>query len=115
MSPTCDYCHGVSPEGAAKCSNCGAPFGAKAPVDFRHCPYCKRRLLALGSPACNYCGKPLPENYLKARDAIRQRIDEATARGASPEELEALGEESDDAMRRALKSLFRLNDPSRRD
>jgi hypothetical protein len=112
---SCDYCHGVTVEGAAKCSNCGAPLGAKAPTDFRNCPYCKRRLLALGSPACNYCGKPLPENYLKAREAMWQRINEAAARGATAGELEELGRDGDDAMRRALRSLFRLGEPSRRD
>jgi predicted amidophosphoribosyltransferase len=115
MHPTCDYCHNLSAEGAAKCSNCGAPFTAKGPIDFRHCPHCERRLLALGSPACNYCGKPLPENYLKAREAMWQRINEASARGATPEELEELERDGDDAMRRALRSLFRLNDLSRRD
>ncbi|HZI17827.1 MAG TPA: zinc ribbon domain-containing protein [Pyrinomonadaceae bacterium] len=114
MQPTCDYCHGASPEGAARCSNCGAPFSARA-VDFRRCPHCSRRLLALGSPACNYCGKPLPENYIRAREAMWQRINEATARGATREELEALERDGDDAMRRALRSLFRLGDVTRRD
>jgi len=114
MNQACDYCQRVSPEGAAACSNCGAPFAARV-VDFRHCPHCERRLLALGSPACNYCGKALPENYLKAREAMWQRINEASRRGASREELEELERDGDDAMRRALRSLFRLDELSRRD
>lgn len=113
MKDHCDYCHGVLREGAAKCAGCGAPAGPREPTDFRNCPHCKRRLLALGSPACNYCGKALPENYIKAREAIRQRIGEAGAGGLSEAESEAL-EKDDDAMSRALKSLFKLDDLTRR-
>lgn len=112
MPVTCEYCHSRADEDAKKCASCGAPL-ARREIDFRDCPHCRRRLLALGSPACNYCGKPLPEKYLKARDRIRQRINEATARGASEEELRAL-EEGDDSMSRALKSLFHLNVLTRR-
>lgn len=112
---TCDYCHCALDEGAAKCSNCGAP--ATGVRDFRNCPHCKRRLLALGSPACNYCGRALPESYVRAREAMRQRIDEMSARGASEEEREeferAAGE--DDPLRRALRTLFKLDAGARRD
>lgn len=113
MSFTCEYCHGVMREGAAKCADCGAPAGPREPADYRDCPHCKRRLLALGSPACNYCGKALPENYVRAREAIRQRIGEAEAGGLSESELEAL-EKEDDALGRALKSLLKLDDLTRR-
>ena len=114
MKDHCDYCHGLLGEGAEKCAGCGAPAGPREPADYRDCPHCKRRLLALGSPACNYCGKALPENYVRAREAIRQRIGEAEAGGMGEEELEALSREGDDALSRALKSLFRLNDLTRR-
>jgi len=76
---------------------------ARAAPDFRFCPHCKRRLLALGSPACNYCGHALPEDYVRARDALWQKVSKAT-----PEELEELGQDGDDALKRALKALFDL-------
>ena len=112
MSLTCDYCHTAREEGATKCSSCGAAFGPKPPTDYRFCPHCRRRLVALGSPACNYCGQPLPEDYLKAREAMRQRINDVSEGRAEPEELG--DEEADDPLRRALKSLFDLDDLSRR-
>ncbi|HVF58176.1 MAG TPA: hypothetical protein VM934_18650 [Pyrinomonadaceae bacterium] len=111
---TCDYCDGACRAGETKCSNCGAPFNSSGGPDYRYCPHCKRRLLALGSPACNYCGRSLPENYVKAREAIRQRIDEASERGAGAEDLEALELDGDDNLRRALKALFDLDKTSRR-
>jgi recombinational DNA repair protein (RecF pathway) len=112
MSLRCEYCHGALEEGAKKCANCGAAVGEREAVDFRFCPHCKRRLLALGSPACNYCGRALPEDYVRARELMWQRISEAGK--ASPEELEELKEGSDDALRRALKSLLDLDDLTRR-
>ena len=105
----CDYCQGAIEEGAAKCSNCGAAAGAREAPDFRFCPHCKRRLLALGSPACNYCGRALPEDYVRAREALWQKVSDARAGKATPEELEALEHESDDALKRALKALFDLD------
>lgn len=105
---TCDYCHGALEEGATKCANCGAAVEAGEATDYRFCPHCKRRLLALGSPACNYCGRALPEDYVRAREALWQRVSQAGK--ASPEELEELGREGDDALRRALKSLLDLDD-----
>lgn len=109
----CDYCQNVPVEGATKCDNCGAPLdadGQHAP-DYRFCPHCHRRLLALGSPACNYCGRALPDNYIKAREAIFNRISEAR----SPDQLEDIeGLDKDDALRRALKSLFDLDRKSKR-
>jgi predicted amidophosphoribosyltransferase len=100
---TCDYCQSVIEEGAAKCANCGAAAGTREAPDFRFCPHCKRRLLALGSPACNYCGRALPEEYVRARDALWQKVNQA-----SPEELEELGQDGDEALKRALKALLDL-------
>jgi DNA-directed RNA polymerase subunit RPC12/RpoP len=113
---TCDYCQNVSADDAAKCENCGAPLlsaeNRPAP-DYRFCPYCRRRLLALGSPACNYCGRSLPADLLKAREAMLERITQASA--GSNEDLAALENETDDDLRRALKSLFDLDEKTRRD
>jgi len=110
MPRTCQYCQGVLEDGAKKCADCGAPSAASEPTDYRVCPFCRRRLLALGSPACNYCGRALPEDYVRAREAIMQRIGEAQ----TAEEREDLERDSDDALKRALKSLFDLDDASRR-
>lgn len=110
MASTCDYCHGVLKEGATKCENCGAAVGEREAADFRFCPFCKRRLLALGSPACNYCGRALPADFVKAREALRQRVSDVSEGHASEEEIRELEEESDDAMRRALRSLLDLKD-----
>jgi predicted amidophosphoribosyltransferase len=110
MPMTCDYCHGVLEEGATKCENCGASLEEREATDFRFCPFCKRRLLALGSPACNYCGRALPEDLVKAREALRQRVSDVSEGHASEEQIRELEAESDDAMRRALKSLLDLKD-----
>ena len=110
MSQTCEYCQSVIEEGATKCENCGASLGEREATDFRFCPFCKRRLLALGSPACNYCGRALPEDFVKAREAIRQRVSDVSEGHASEEEIEAPENESDEAMKRALRSLLDLKD-----
>jgi hypothetical protein len=63
-------------EGEMKCGNCGAPIvhdGSALP-DFRSCPTCHRKLLALASPACNYCGRRLPDEYIEARESDLMRI-----------------------------------------
>lgn len=75
MTVTCEYCHGQTEAGGTECRNCGAPVSA-APTahDVIHCPYCGRRLLALGSPCCNYCGKRLPPEFISARDADMKRV-----------------------------------------
>jgi predicted amidophosphoribosyltransferase len=109
MSLKCDYCQSVIEELATKCSNCGAAAVAREAPDFRFCPHCQRRLLALGSPACNYCGRALPEEYVRAREALWQKVSDARAGKATPEELEELEHESDDALKRALKALFDLD------
>lgn len=106
----CDYCQSTCAVDDLKCGNCGAPVShADAPTpDYRFCPYCKRRLLALGSPACNYCGRHLPADFVKAREALLQRIEAVSAAEATEEEREQLAGEGDDALRRALKSVFDL-------
>jgi hypothetical protein len=38
------------------------------------CPFCSHKLIALGSPACSYCGHRLPDEYIKAREADLSRI-----------------------------------------
>jgi hypothetical protein len=112
MAATCEYCRGVIVEGATKCANCGAAVGERRAVDFRFCPYCERRLVALGSPACNYCGRALPEEFVRAREQMWQRVNDVSAGRADEEEREALENEGDEAMRRALKALLDLKDRS---
>ena len=78
MNVNCAYCRSVIGEGEVKCGNCGAPIvveGSALP-DFRTCPFCSRKLLALGSPACNYCGRRLPDEYIKARESDLRRLSE---------------------------------------
>ncbi len=77
MALTCEYCSSSINEGEKNCSSCGAPItNESAPLNFRACPFCHRRLLALASPACSYCGRRLPEQYIKAREADLKRIAE---------------------------------------
>jgi DNA-directed RNA polymerase subunit RPC12/RpoP len=110
----CEYCHSAITEGATKCASCGASLDEREATDYRFCPHCKRRLLALGSPACNYCGRALPDDFVKAREALWQKVSDVGAGKASPEEIEELKKGSDDAMRRALKSLIDLDERTRR-
>jgi hypothetical protein len=112
MNQTCEYCQSAIEEDATKCGNCGASLGEREAKDFRFCPFCKRRLIALGSPACNYCGRALPEDFVKAREATLQRVSDVSAGHASDEQIRELEAESDDAMRRALRSLLDLKDKS---
>ena len=87
MTLICEYCQSPCKTGLLKCPNCSAPLGATtAPtVDYRHCPYCRRMLLALGSPACNYCGRRLPEDYIKAREADLHRLTELDGHAPDPQ------------------------------
>ena len=77
MNRTCSYCKCLIESGEQKCKNCGGPVGPEDCIaeDYRHCPYCSRKLLALGSPACSFCGRRLPEDYVKAREADLRRIE----------------------------------------
>lgn len=109
MTAFCDYCRGACEAGAVKCKNCGAPL-EEGSADFRFCPYCRKRLLALGSPACNYCGRRLPGSYVEAHLAARRRIDE----------LEGARAESDENDQSMVGVIARLSgrkhaDPSTRD
>ena len=76
MPIVCDYCKSPNEAGHVNCANCGAPLpvGLSATTDFKSCPYCNRKLLALGSPSCNYCGKRLPEEFIKAREGDLERV-----------------------------------------
>jgi hypothetical protein len=85
MTPDCAYCGAAAKEGTTVCEHCGAPRAAlPAETDFRHCPFCKRKLLALASPACSYCGKRLPDEYIKAREADLRRIADIGEIGVDP-------------------------------
>ena len=87
MTSICEYCQSPCAAGLLKCPNCGAPISAKAApgADYRHCPYCRRALLALGSPACNYCGRRLPDEYIKAREGDLQRLTEVDGHKPDPQ------------------------------
>src|SRR5438128_6011770 len=74
MGLTCEYCGGLI-DGARTCVSCGAPVTRQVDSsDFRTCPFCHRKLLALGSPACNHCGRRLPDEYIKTREADLRRV-----------------------------------------
>jgi Zn-finger nucleic acid-binding protein len=87
MTLICEYCQSPCAAGLLKCPNCSAPLNARAEagVDYRHCPFCRRMLLALGSPACNYCGRRLPEEYIKAREGDLQRLTELDGHTPDPQ------------------------------
>jgi hypothetical protein len=78
MTSACEYCSSSIVEGEIKCPSYGAPVSPQHSVlpDFRVCPFCRRKLLALGSPACNYCGRRLPDEYIKAREGDLKRLTE---------------------------------------
>lgn len=85
----CEYCRGTLDANSSKCQNCGAPTDAWRATgpDFRVCPHCAKRLISLGSPACNYCGRRLPDSYLQAREQTKRRIEEIeedSVRNSSP-------------------------------
>lgn len=103
---TCEYCQSSFEVALIRCPNCGAPFSddALAP-DFSVCPQCHRKLISLGSPACNYCGKRLPASYIKAREAALQRISEINARNANGEDLSP-NENEHEIVKRALNALL---------
>jgi predicted amidophosphoribosyltransferase len=78
MTYACEYCQGNIAQDALKCPNCGAPVSQTMAQgrDYRLCPFCARKLLALGSPACSYCGRRLPDEYIKEREAQLRRMSE---------------------------------------
>jgi hypothetical protein len=82
---SCDYCKSSVLQGEMKCANCGAPVNVSSDLpDFRSCPICHRKLLALGSPACNYCGRRLPDEYIRAREADLRRITDGVESASEP-------------------------------
>jgi DNA-directed RNA polymerase subunit RPC12/RpoP len=80
MTVTCEYCRSANEVPRANCATCGAPLGEAAAIDPHQCPYCKRRLLALGSPNCNYCGRRLPPDFIKANTSDLNRVKELSGR-----------------------------------
>jgi hypothetical protein len=42
--------------------------------DYSVCPFCKRKLLALASIACNYCGRALPADLLHIRQGLAKTL-----------------------------------------
>jgi hypothetical protein len=118
MESTCSYCNCRHLNGLLKCQNCGAPVDSQEsePSDIRLCPYCLRRLLTLGSPACNYCGRPLPAEYVHAREAILKAItvkESAVEDGKPPQlasDLVKAGRPIGRGNRFSLGDLFDLTD-----
>ena len=84
MTVACEYCRSSSESGSGKCMNCGAPLGTGAAADPHQCPYCHRRLLALGSPNCNYCGRRLPEEFIKANTSDLNRVKQLSPNDKPP-------------------------------
>ena len=81
MTVTCEYCRSSNEAGTGNCMNCGAPLGGSVARDPHQCPYCSRKLLALGSPNCSYCGRRLPEDLIKANTSDLKRVEEVTGGG----------------------------------
>jgi hypothetical protein len=119
MTLTCQYCQSPCAADLLKCPNCSAPIPTKvmSAADYRHCPFCRRVLLALGSPACNYCGRRLPEEYIKAREGDLQRL--TTLDGHTPDpqlsvKLETILRQTArrDHRESSLADLFDITDPA---
>jgi hypothetical protein len=87
MTLICEYCKSRCAANQLKCPNCSAPLsgGAASGTDYRHCPFCQRKLLALGSPACNYCGRRLPDDYIEAREGDLHRLTELNGSPTDPQ------------------------------
>ena len=113
MALRCEFCNSVYEAEAHECPNCGAPVGSddEAPLpDFRFCPHCNRRLLALGSPACNYCGQRLPDSFLKVRDMAFRRISELEAKHEEEQGHPATTDDDNDFARRTLHDWISFKD-----
>ena len=103
MPWVCDYCKSSSEDGALKCASCGAPAPESlTEPDLRFCPHCKRRLLAIGSPACNHCGRKLPDSYIQSKQAGLQRVKELGG-----------AKEASEAARSVLEALELVTEPER--
>ena len=102
MGLTCEYCAGSIGEGEKSCPGCGAPVTRHCDsLDFRTCPFCHRKLVALGSPACNYCGRRLPDEYIKTREADLRRVVEVQDGG----EVAEIDRKADQLIRQAARQL----------
>ena len=96
MKYECSYCKTEFEGNGVNCPNCGAPVERIEPAtNFRLCPFCGRKLLALASPACSYCGRRLPEQFIKARTEDLHRIGEIGDLATSSKEGRASGLDSD--------------------
>ena len=102
MTPTCDYCSSPVSEAGMKCPNCGAPIvhADVALPDFRFCPFCRRRLLAIGSPSCSYCGRRLPDTYLKVREGDLKRLTQVN----DVEETSEVGSKVNELIRQTIRN-----------
>jgi hypothetical protein len=74
-------------------------------------------LLALGSPACNYCGRRLPDEYIRAREGDLQRL--TTLDGHTPDpqlsaKLDTIVRQTArrDNRQSSLAELFDITDPA---
>ncbi|XP_019511514.1 PREDICTED: leupaxin [Hipposideros armiger] len=52
------------------CSHCGEVFGAEGFHEKDKKPYCRKDFLAMFSPRCGGCNRPVLENYLSAMDNV---------------------------------------------
>ncbi|MBZ3882654.1 Leupaxin [Sciurus carolinensis] len=52
------------------CSHCGEVFGAEGFHEKDKKPYCRKDFLAMFSPKCGGCNRPVLENYLSAMDNV---------------------------------------------
>jgi predicted amidophosphoribosyltransferase len=101
MASTCDYCGSSITEADKSCGNCGAPVARDQSglPDFRSCPFCHRRLLALASPACSYCGRRLPDDYIRAREGDLKRVTEV----GEGTEIHEVGRKVDELIRQTAR------------
>ena len=118
MKANCLYCKSLCADGALKCKNCGAPLidAEEVTIDVRACPYCRRRLLSLASPACNLCGLHLPEKFIKIREEHLRRIakvgglDGQKATKGKIDEALRIAEKYDRTKKRSLLELVNWKD-----
>ncbi|XP_053416192.1 leupaxin isoform X2 [Nycticebus coucang] len=52
------------------CSHCGEVFGTEGFHEKDKKPYCRKDFLAMFSPKCGGCNRPVLENYLSAMDTV---------------------------------------------
>ena|SRR6185295_15989330 len=109
----CEYCNSAIRRTSSRCESCGAPVNVEAAAaDFRTCPFCRRKLIALGSPACNYCGRRLPDEYIKTREADLNRLNEVESGGEVKQADSRIQEFLQQASRRHRPSSAGLVDVS---